>query len=98
MFWKISPWISRLIILAVALLFSMISLKFVLDPQGAAASSGITLTLGVGYTNTRAGFGGFPLGFAAILVFCLFSTQRLLAGLAYIVTVAGIILRSGSAA
>ena len=67
----------------------MISVKFIFDPQGAAASSGITLSPGLGYTNTRAGFGGFPLGFAAILVFCLFSKQRLLAGLSYIVTVAG---------
>jgi hypothetical protein len=92
MFWKLSPWLSRLIILAVAALFTMISVKFVFDPHGAAESSGITLTPGVGYTNTRAGFGGFPLGFAAILVFCLFSTQRLLAALSYIVTVAGIIL------
>lgn len=92
MFWKISPWLSRLVILAVAVLFTMISVKFVFDPRGAAASSGITLSPGVGYTNTRAGFGGFPLGFAAILVFCLFSTRRLLTGLAYIITVAGIIL------
>jgi hypothetical protein len=60
-FWKFSPWLSRAIILAVALLFMMISFKFVLDPQHTAAESGITLEPGVGYTNTRAGFGGFPL-------------------------------------
>jgi hypothetical protein len=29
MFWKLSPWLSRLIIPAVALLFTMISLKSV---------------------------------------------------------------------
>src|ERR1700676_4920198 len=91
-FWKLSPWLSRLVILAVAGLFAMISLKFVLDPQHAAASSGITLDSAQGYTNTRAGFGGFPLGFAAILVFCLFSSQRLLAALSSIATVATVIL------
>jgi hypothetical protein len=91
-FWKLSPWLSRLVILAVAGLFAMISLKFVLDPQHAAASSGITLDLALGYTNSRAGFGGFPLGFAAILVFCLFSSGRLLAALAAIATVVGVIL------
>jgi hypothetical protein len=91
-FWKAAPWLSRLIILAVAALFTMISLKFVLDPQGAAANSGIMLQPGVGYTNTRAGFGGFPLGFAVILVFCLFSSRRLLAGLSSIATVAAVIL------
>ena len=91
-FWKLSPWLSRLIILLVIAIFTMISLKFVLDPQHAAAQSGITLDPGVGYTNTRAGFGGFPLGFAAILVFCLFSSDRLLAALASIATVAAVIL------
>jgi hypothetical protein len=89
---KLSPWLSRVIILAVAGLFTMISLKFVLDPLHAAATSGITLEPGLGYTNARAGFGGFPLGFAAILVFCLFSSRRLLAALAAIATVAGVIL------
>lgn len=91
-FWKVSPWISRLIILGVAGLFAMISLKFVLDPQHAAESAGILIQPGVGTTNTRAGFGGFPLGFAAILVFCLFSSRRLLAALSSIATVAAVIL------
>jgi len=91
-FWKISPWLSRLIILAVPGLFTMISLKFVFDPKAAAANSGIILQPGVGYTNTRAGFGGFPLGFAAVLLFCLFSSRRLLAALSSIATVAAVIL------
>lgn len=91
-FWKLSPGLSRLIILAVASLFTMISLKFVFNPQQAAADSGIIIEPGLGFTNTRAGFGGFPLGFAAILVFCLFSARRLLAALSSIVTVASVIL------
>jgi hypothetical protein len=89
---KISPWLSRLIILGVAGLFTMISLKFIFDPQQAAANAGITIRPGVGFTNTRAGFGGFPLGFAVILVFCLFSSRRLLAALSSITTVAAVIL------
>src|SRR5258708_34967991 len=92
MFGEFSAWCARLIIRAVAGLFAMISAKFVLDPQHAAASSGITIEPGIGYTNTRAGFGGFPLGFAVILVFCLFSSRRLLAALAAIATVAAVIL------
>ncbi|HYM01763.1 MAG TPA: hypothetical protein VET85_02390, partial [Stellaceae bacterium] len=91
-FWTLSPWLSRLIVLGVAGLFAMISLKFVFDPLHAAANSGITIETGLAYTNTRAGFGGFPLGFAAILVFCLFSPRRLLAALAGIATIAGVIL------
>jgi hypothetical protein len=91
-FWKFSPWLSRLIILAVASLFTMISLKFVFNPQQAAADSGIIIQPGLGFTNTRAGFGGFPLGFAVILIFCLFSSRRLLAALSAIATVAAVIL------
>jgi hypothetical protein len=91
-FWKLSPWLSRLIILAVAALFAMISFKFVLDPQNAAASSGIGLVSAVGYTNLRAGFGGFPLAFALLLLFCLFSSRRLLVALASIATVGGVVL------
>ena len=71
---------------------TMISLKFVLDPQHAAANAGIMIQPGLGFTNTRAGFGGFPLGFAAILVFCLFSSRRLLPALSSISTVAAVIL------
>ncbi len=89
---KISPWISRLIILAVAGLFTAISFKFLLDPQGSAAASGITIEPGLAYTNTRTGFGGFPLGFALILLFCLFSSRRFLAALAFTATVTGVIL------
>jgi hypothetical protein len=91
-FWKISPWLNRLIILGVAGLFTTISLKFIFDPQQAAANAGIAIQPGLGFTNTRAGFGGFPLGFAVILVFCLFSSRRLLAALSSIVTIAAVVL------
>jgi peptidoglycan/LPS O-acetylase OafA/YrhL len=89
---RLSPWLARLVILAVAALFAMISYKFVSDPQHAAAASGITLDSAIGTTNTRAGFGGFPLGFAVLLVFSLFSSRRLLAALAAIATLAAVIL------
>ena len=91
-FWTFLPWLNRLIILAVAALFALISFKFVLDPQHAAASSGIVPDTAVGFTNLRAGFGGFPLGFAAILMFCLRSSRRHLAALASIVTIVAVIL------
>jgi hypothetical protein len=91
-FWKWAPWVNRLIIFAVAGLFTTISLKFVFDPQSAAINSGVSIQSGVGYTNTRAGFGGFPLGFAVILFYCLFSSRRLLAALSFTATVAAVIL------
>jgi hypothetical protein len=91
-FSRVSPWLSRLIILAVAALFVMISVKFIFDPQGAAAASGLSIPSAVGATNARAGFGGFPLGFALILIFCLFSTRRLLPALGSIAVVSSVIL------
>jgi peptidoglycan/LPS O-acetylase OafA/YrhL len=91
-FWTLAPWLNRCIILAVASLFALISLKFVLDPRQAAASAGIMPDTAVGFTNLRAGFGGFPLGFAAILGFCLLSTRRHLAALASIAMVVAVIL------
>lgn len=91
-FWKLSPWLSRLIILAVAGLFTMVSLRFILDPLHTAAASGLTIDSAIGYTNARAGIGGFPLGFAVILLFCLFSSRRLLAALALIATIDAVIL------
>lgn len=89
---SLSSWLSRLIIAAVAVLFVMIGLKFALDPQRAAAGAGVAIAADVGATNIRAGFGGFPLGVAAILVFCLFSSRRLLAALGVIATLAAVIL------
>jgi hypothetical protein len=91
-FWKLSSWISRLVVLGVAGLFTMISMRFILDPQHAAANAGITIVPDLGMTSTRTGFGGFPLGFAAILLFCLFSSRRLLAALFSIATVVAALL------
>jgi hypothetical protein len=91
-FSKISPWFNRIIILAVAALFLMISAKFILDPQGAATASGLSINLPLGFTNTRAGFGGFPLSFALFLIYCLFSTRRHLPALGSIALVSAVIL------
>lgn len=91
-FSKVSPWFGRLVILAVAALFMMIAVKFILDPQGSAAASGLSINSPLGSTNVRAGFGGFPLGFALILIFCLLSTRRLLPALVAITVVSAVIL------
>jgi hypothetical protein len=92
MAWKLAPWLSRLVILAVAGLFAMIGVKFVLDPLHAAANAGITIEPGLAYTSVRAGFGGFPLGFAAILLFCLVSPRRHGLALGLITTVGAAVL------
>jgi hypothetical protein len=88
----LSLWLARLTILGVTILFAMIGLKYVLDPVHAAAGSGLTLASSVGYTNARAGIGGFPLSIAGILAFCLLSPRRHVMALALIATVASVLL------
>lgn len=88
----LSLWLARLTIVAVTALFTMIGLKFVFDPVDAAAASGLALASAVGYTTARAGIGGFPLGIAAILVFCLLSRRRHVIALAFVATVVSTIL------
>ncbi len=88
----VNVWFGRAVLLAATLLFVAIGSKFVLDPRHAAAASGITLTVPLGFTNTRAGFGGFPLAGAAILAFCLASPRRLRAGLGFVAAIAATIL------
>jgi hypothetical protein len=90
--WKLAPWLVRLIVAAVAALFAMIGFKFAFDPQHSAASSGVSIVSSVGITNIRAGFGGFPLGLALILIYSLFSTHRLRTALGLIVIMAAAIL------
>jgi hypothetical protein len=75
-------WVGRVALLAMTLLFVMISFKFVVDPQGAATSSGLSVAASVGATNLRASFGAFPLALAAILSYHLVSLSRLRMGLA----------------
>jgi cytochrome b561 len=88
---RAAPWFSRLVLGAATVLFVAIGLKFVLDPAGAAAQSGIVLSDPLGFTDTRAGSGGFPLAIAVGIAFCL-TTGRRLTGLAAIAIVIATVL------
>lgn len=89
---RVSLWLARITIFAVAVLFTMIGFRFVTDPIHAAANSGLSVVSAVGYTNLRAGIGGFPLGFAVVLWFSLLSSSRYLPALSLVATVAAVIL------
>jgi len=65
----------------------MIGLRYVADPVGASAATGVTLTSGLAVTTTRIGFGAFPLGFAIFSLVCLLSTRRLITGVSLVATV-----------
>lgn len=85
-------WISRLPLIAVTAIFTVIGLKFLISPVSSAAAQGISFTSNVGITVARIGFSAFPLAFAIITLSCLVSKQRLLTGLYIVVTVIAVAL------
>lgn len=90
-FWRLAPWFIRALLLAVTLLFTMIGWRYLSDPVGKAATDEITLGSIMAVSRLRVAFGAFPLGFAAILLWCLVSRQRLLHGLAALAAMIGIV-------
>jgi hypothetical protein len=89
--WRFEPWLIRFILLAPALVFTVISVRFITDPLRAAAS-GFAADSAVGLTNLRSGIGGLFLGSACVIVFCLLSARRLLFGLGFLATMIGVVL------
>jgi hypothetical protein len=77
----VALWLSRLVLFAAAMLLISIGLKFITNPVGAAAASGIALTSPLAHTNMRASFGAFPLAGGLLALFCLLSSRRHLIGL-----------------
>jgi len=88
---RYEPWLIRFMLLAPALVFSIISVQFIADPVQAAAS-GIAPESSVGLTNLRSGLGGLFLGSACVTGFCLLSARRLLFGLSFVATMLGAVL------
>src|SRR5690242_20444734 len=82
----------RLVLAAAGLLYVAIGAKFALTPASAAAATGLSLAADVGRTTLRAGLGGFPLGLAAVLIWCALSPTRTLAGLRLAGAVTAVVL------
>lgn len=87
LFWRLAPWLTRLLLFVVASLFTLISLRYMLDPVGRAAADEITLGSVTAISRLRVSFSGFPLAFALIMLGCLVSSKRLLTGLVTLLTV-----------
>lgn len=86
-----TPWLSRLIILFVAVLFTLISWRYLADPVAKAATDEIKLGSVMAVSRMRVGFGAFPLAFAVLLATCLFSEARILMGLVALSVVLGVV-------
>ena len=82
-------WFNRLVLTAAAFIMVMIAFRNLRDPVGATQPLGVVIASPTGRTVVRVGFGGFPLGFAAALIACLVSTERLLGGLYLLASVIG---------
>ena len=60
-FWKVSPWLVRLVLLPPTVIFALIASRYLLNPIQAASAVGIAFTSPLGITIARVGFAGFPL-------------------------------------
>ena len=81
--------VSQVVLGLAALVFFMIGRKYILDPVGAATSSGFALASSLGVTNMRAGVGGFALGCGIVAALCVPVARRATIGLWFLITVLG---------
>jgi hypothetical protein len=91
-FWKLAPWITRLILLLPTALFLTIGIRNLSNVTEATGARGITFASGMGMTVGRVGFGGFPLACGLFVLGCLFSESWLLTALAFVATLDSVVL------
>jgi hypothetical protein len=82
----------RFPIIALTAVLTMIAIRYLADPVGAAAQVGIAITSAGGMIVARVGLGALPLGFAAFFAGCLFSEERLLSALHTELMLLGIVM------
>ena len=72
---RFAPWINRIVLAAVSLVFAMIGIRYIADPVSAAAATGTVLNTPLAATTTRVGFGAFPLAISAFAFTSLLSSR-----------------------
>jgi hypothetical protein len=58
-FWKVAPWLSRLVLLPPTVIFAFIAARYIAHPVASGAAQVIVLPPGLGVTIARVGLGGF---------------------------------------
>jgi len=91
-FWKLAPWISRLVLLPPTVIFALIAARYIGHPVASGAAQGIVLPPGLGVTIARVGLGGFPLGCSIFLATCLLSKRRVITGLTFVAIMVSVVL------
>jgi hypothetical protein len=90
-FWRIAPWLGRLILLAVALLFNFIAWPALVDPVQAATAHGVSIGSAEALSRVRIGFGATTLASAIIALLCLIRPGRVITGLYFVLIWVGVI-------
>ena len=52
---RFAPWVGRLVLAMATVIFIAIGLRYILDPAGASAKTGVLVNTTLGYTTTRVG-------------------------------------------
>jgi hypothetical protein len=87
---RIVSWLGRFVLLITTVIFTLIGVRYLTNPVGAAAEFHTTFASPAGATSMRVGFGAFPLAFAGMLAVCLFSARRRLFGLTMVAVIMGL--------
>jgi hypothetical protein len=90
-FWRLAPWLTRLLLLAAATLFFLIGLKYLRAPVENAGADAIVLGSVMAISRVRVAFGAFPLSLSLILLGSLLSRRRVLGGLAVLATTIAVV-------
>jgi uncharacterized protein DUF4345 len=90
-FWRLAPWLTRLLLLAAATLFFLIGLKYLRAPVENAGADAIVLGSVMAISRVRVAFGAFPLSLSLILLGSLSSRRRVLGGLAVLATTVAVV-------
>jgi hypothetical protein len=90
-FWRVAPWLTRLLLLAAATLFFLIGLKYLRAPVENAGADAIILGSVMAISRARVAFGAFPLSLSLILLGSLGPRKRVLGGLAVLATTIAVV-------
>ena len=90
-FWRLAPWLTRLLLLAAATLFFLIGLKYLRAPVENAGADAIILGSVMAISRVRVAFGAFPLSLSLILLGSLGPRKRVLGGLAVLATTIAVV-------
>jgi hypothetical protein len=83
---------TRLPLAVLSIVLTLIALRYLVDPVGAAREAGIVFTSPGGITVARVGFAAFPLGFVGLFLSCIFSARKVLTGLRTELMLLGIVI------